>query len=185
MVLLRLFDGHNYPVHDTRPTFKFLDYTTLFARAAAWFADKSWPRRGVDLDGFLDGGPWQPMDAFYTCHYEHCLTHIVYEASYVNHSREQCARDAHFQRGERQAVSPHCQKHKPPCLLQVPLRPKCYSSLHKLMKSLARCADSCRKVSPPILCLTSSQRSTPASSAASTSLLPVSYDRNKSTLQLS
>lgn len=37
------------------------DHQTTFARAVAWFKDWSSPKRGIDLDNFLESGPFQRM----------------------------------------------------------------------------------------------------------------------------
>lgn len=37
------------------------DHQTTFARAVAWFNDWSSPKRGIDLDNFLESGPFQRM----------------------------------------------------------------------------------------------------------------------------
>lgn len=37
------------------------DHQTVFARAVAWFKDWSSPKRGIDLDNFLESGPFERM----------------------------------------------------------------------------------------------------------------------------
>lgn len=47
-------------INSTRLELKADDHQTSFARAAAWFSDWG-PRRGVDLDNFLEAGPFRRM----------------------------------------------------------------------------------------------------------------------------
>lgn len=47
-------------INSTRLELKANDHQTSFARAAAWFGDWG-PKRGVDLDNFLEAGPFQRM----------------------------------------------------------------------------------------------------------------------------
>lgn len=101
-----------------RAFFAMYDHGTTVARALAWFSE--WPRKGAHLDNFIGSGEYAPMDASHTCHHDHCLIHITYEAADVNVSREDCCREARRLRRQNAADVPeHCSAHQPPCLMQV------------------------------------------------------------------
>lgn len=53
-------------INSTRLELKADDHQTSFARAAAWFSDWG-PKRGVDLDNFLEAGPFQRMVSSAPC----------------------------------------------------------------------------------------------------------------------
>ena len=57
--------------HFQRSIYKFDDHSTLLGRAVAWFA--KWPRIGVELDDFLECGPFKPLDALYLCYHGLCI----------------------------------------------------------------------------------------------------------------
>ena len=106
------------PSGDPRAFWTMGDHGTTVVRALAWFSE--WlPRKGVDLDNFLGSG-FAPKDASHTCHHDHCLIHITYEAAHVNARRDECIREARRLRAQNAADVPeHCSKHQPPCLMQV------------------------------------------------------------------
>ena len=112
-------DQEKYAVPGTpRSFFSMYDHATTMVRALAWFSE--WPRTGVQLDNFIGCGKFAPMDASHTCHHDHCIIHITYEAADVNVSREDCCREARALRQQNAADVPeHCSKHQPPCLMQV------------------------------------------------------------------
>ena len=101
----------------SRAFYSYSDHTTTLARAKAWFSQ--WPRTGVQLDNFLDCGPFQAMDASHLCHHDHCIIHVIYEAAHTNIDRCECQRTAKRLRQEGKDVPEHCDKHEPPCLMQV------------------------------------------------------------------
>ena len=100
-----------------RAVYTYSDHTTSLARTKAWFSQ--WPRRGVELDNFLECGPFSPMDASHRCHQKHCIIHLVLEGAHTNVDRCDCQILARFLRREGREVPEHCDKHNPPCLLQV------------------------------------------------------------------
>lgn len=117
-LLMRLFSPEKCPTIDfARLAYRYADHTSTFARALTWF--QQWPRRGIDLDNFLGYGPFTPIDASHLCHHNHCIVHIAYEGSHVNQDRRQCIEQARSLRTNRMAVPANCDKHQPPCLLQV------------------------------------------------------------------
>ena len=89
------------------------------ARSIAWFG--TWPRSGIELDNFLECGPFDRMDGSHLCHHGLCVNpnHIVYEPSYVNQDRARCYDLALALRRDCAKVPPSCAKHSPPCMLQV------------------------------------------------------------------
>lgn len=118
--LLALFDGRNFPPFDARrASYSYADHSTAMARAAAWYSE--WPRTGIELDNFLNCGPYGRMDASHLCHQKHCINsdHIIYELAIVNQDRNFCCEYAKFLRQEGRAVPEHCDKHEPPCLMHV------------------------------------------------------------------
>ena len=112
-------DQEKYAAPGTpRSFFSMYDHATTMVRALAWFSQ--WPRTGVQLDNFIGCGKFAPMDASHTCHHDHCIIHITYEAADVNVSRTDCCREARALRQQNAADVPeHCSKHQPPCLMQV------------------------------------------------------------------
>lgn len=107
-----------YRAADDSQVFRYSDHTTAAARAAAWFGQ--WPRSGVELDNFLECGPFQRMDGSHLCHNRLCIlpSHIAYEPAVVNESRAECSERARFLRVHGRAVPPTCGRHDPPCLMQ-------------------------------------------------------------------
>ena len=103
----------------TRLRYQYADHCTAYARALAWFSQ--WPRTGLQLDNFLGNGPYKPMDASHNCHHDTCIIHITYEAAHINHSRKACCDFARKLRreGKEEELPEQCDKHDPPCLLQV------------------------------------------------------------------
>ncbi|MDI1490065.1 MAG: hypothetical protein OHK93_001264 [Ramalina farinacea] len=101
---------------DPRAWHSYSDHATSLPRALAWFSQ--WPRTGIQLDNFIGCGPFKPMDASHLCHHEHCIVHLVYEPSPINHSRNACKERARFLRAESRDVPEHCDQHDPPCLMQ-------------------------------------------------------------------
>ena len=112
-------DKEKYAAPGTpRAFFSMYDHATTVVRALAWFSE--WPRTGVQLDNFIGCGKFTPMDASHTCHHDHCIVHITYEAADKNTKREDCRREARALRQQNAADVPeHCSKHQPPCLMQV------------------------------------------------------------------
>ncbi|KAI1455683.1 hypothetical protein F4805DRAFT_459516 [Annulohypoxylon moriforme] len=98
--------------------FKHSDHVTSLARAIAWFGE--WPRSGIQLDNFLECGPFQRMDASHRCHTSLCVNpaHIVYETARLNLGRQDCQREAVRLRIQGRDVPPACDRHDPPCLMQ-------------------------------------------------------------------
>ncbi len=118
MELLRVFENNDIHLRGMgRAQYSHSDHATTLARAAAWFM--KWPRTGLELDNFLGGGPFKPMDASHTCHHEHCIVHVTYEPADVNLDRSDCCSQARLLRQDSRVVPEHCSKHTPPCLMQV------------------------------------------------------------------
>ena len=59
------------------------------------------------------------MDASYTCYYNSCIVHIVFDPANINHDRKECCETAIRLRREGKPIPEHCEKYNPPCLLQV------------------------------------------------------------------
>lgn len=117
-VLMDRFRRHNYPGADgPRASYSSGDHSTSLARAFVWF--NQWPRNGLELDNFIGGGPFKPMEASHLCHQAHCITHLTYEAANVNKDRQDCAQRAKSLRAQGEEVPAACSRHEPPCLLQV------------------------------------------------------------------
>ncbi|ETS81475.1 hypothetical protein PFICI_06477 [Pestalotiopsis fici W106-1] len=109
----------NWPLASSgRLMFKYSDHTTTAARAIAWYS--KWPRSGIELDNFMECGPFKRMDGSHLCHNLFCITpsHIVYEPTTVNQARNECFQRARFLRNENRAVPDRCDQHDPPCLMQ-------------------------------------------------------------------
>ena len=86
-------DKEKYAAPGTpRAFYSMYDHATTVVRTLAWFSE--WPRSGVQLDNFIGCGKFAPMDASHTCHHDHCIVHITYEAADMNISREECRREA-------------------------------------------------------------------------------------------
>ena len=118
--IMELFNNERCPpAGSARLTYQYSDHQVKFARAAAWFEDRTWPRRGVDLDIFLGDGPYKPMDASHLCHHDDCIIHITYEPANVNQDRKRCRLRAQQMRQRGENVPEKCGEHNPPCLMQV------------------------------------------------------------------
>ncbi|KAF2963283.1 hypothetical protein GQX73_g10294 [Xylaria multiplex] len=118
-VIACLLEFENCPLIDSdRSVYAFDDHTTTAARAIAWFG--SWPRTGIELDNFIETGPYRRNDGSHRCHNPLCLnpSHIVFEPTWYNLHRQQCQKEACFLRSEGRDVPPHCGLHSPPCLMQ-------------------------------------------------------------------
>jgi len=133
--------------HSDRLMFQYGDHTTTFLRALAWFGDQTWPRNGIELDNFLSCGPYKPMDASHLCHHDHCLVHVVYESTDINQTRKSCHQQARDLRASGLDIPGVCDKHSPPCLLQVCVLPWV---MWASANPTACCLDHLRGVSYPI-----------------------------------
>ncbi|KAI4603666.1 hypothetical protein KJ359_003483 [Pestalotiopsis sp. 9143b] len=114
-----MLNERNWPLaSSSRLMFKYSDHTTTAARAIGWFG--KWPRSGIELDNFLECGPYKRMDGSHLCHNLFCITpsHIVYESCTANQARNDCFQRARFLRNENRAVPDRCDQHDPPCLMQ-------------------------------------------------------------------
>ena len=101
-----------------RASIQLYGHGTTVARAVAWFYHCK--RRGIDLDNFIDCGPFKRMDASHTCHHEYCIIHITWEDTDTNRlSRIDCCTEARRLRQEGKEVPEYCSQHRPPCLMQV------------------------------------------------------------------
>lgn len=100
---------------------KIDDHQTTFARALSWFRDWAPPRRGIDLDNFLEAGAWRRYDGSHLCGHGLCVNwnHVLYEPASVNHERELCFEEARQLRRTGHPVPPCCRRHGEPCLLQL------------------------------------------------------------------
>ncbi|KAI1346358.1 hypothetical protein F5Y01DRAFT_319799 [Xylaria sp. FL0043] len=117
--LAGLLKFENCPLVDSgRAMYRYDDHKTMLARAIAWFKD--WPRTGVQLDTFLESGPYQRHDGSHLCHNPLCVnpSHIVYEPTSYNIRRQECQKRASFLRTYGQDVPSGCCLHEPPCLMQ-------------------------------------------------------------------
>ena len=118
--IMDLFDAEKCPFAGSgRLTYQYSDHATSFVRAAVWFRDEHWPRKGVELDNFLGGGPFKPMDASHLCHHDACIIHTTYEPAHINQDRKNCSIEAQSLRQQGLSVAERCDKHNPPCLMQV------------------------------------------------------------------
>ncbi|KAI1734489.1 hypothetical protein F4680DRAFT_453889 [Xylaria scruposa] len=114
-----LLTFENTPLIDSdRSMYAHDDHITTTARAIAWFAH--WPRTGVQLDNFLEVGPYQRNDGSHRCHNPLCInpSHLVLEPTWYNIGRQACQKRASFLRGQGCEVPPECHLHDPPCLMQ-------------------------------------------------------------------
>lgn len=160
---------------DPRAWHSYSDHATSLPRALAWFSQ--WPRTGIQLDNFIGCGPFKPMDASHLCHHEHCIVHLVYEPSPINHSRNACKERARFLRAESRDVPEHCDQHDPPCLMQV--RRSEYSEICLwLTHDIIACFPYIdRSLLYPVRCPATSSRAGSLTSDASTSTIFFSYVR--------
>ncbi|KAJ3573947.1 hypothetical protein NPX13_g4523 [Xylaria arbuscula] len=106
------------PIDSDRSLYKYDDHMTTLARAVAWFAN--WPRTGIQLDNFLEVGPYRRNDGSHLCHNPLCInpSHLVLESTSDNVGRLACQKQASFLRSEGREVPPECNLHQPPCLMQ-------------------------------------------------------------------
>lgn len=151
------------------------DHAVHWARAAAWFNSRSWPRTGIAFDGFLSIGPYTPKDGSHLCHHGHCINqhHLVYEDSGVNTSRARCSSGAQDMRLLGMGIPKHCARHDPPCLLQV--RALMKSGNRKTDGALECCLDHLRIISDPILHLPQGKRSSTDPDPVDASGSPLSH----------
>lgn len=120
MVIMKLFNNDKSPTAGSgRLSYQYKDHATAFVRARAWFSEESWPRIGIELDNFLEGGPFKPMDASHLCHHDDCIVHITWEPANINHDRKLCRALARYLRQQGGLVPECCNKYNPPCLMQV------------------------------------------------------------------
>ena len=175
-------DKEKYAAPGTpRAFFSMYDHATTVVRARAWFSE--WPRSGVQLDNFIGSGKFAPMDASHTCHHDHCIVHITYEAADKNTKREECRREARALRQQNAADVPeHCSRHQPPCLMQVgnstdPERTQ--------LTAIAYCAVDFRSILYPICGPPTSQTNGRRPAGTSAETLPVCYVRDPTSLYLS
>ena len=118
--VMDLFDADKCPTAGSgRLSYQYSDHATAFVRAVAWFEDKKWPRTGAELDNFLGAGPFKPMDASHLCHHDDCIIHITYEPAHINQDRKTCCMEAQSLRQQGLFIPEYCDKHDPPCLMQV------------------------------------------------------------------
>ncbi|KAI0188352.1 hypothetical protein EV127DRAFT_513098 [Xylaria flabelliformis] len=118
-MLAGLLTFENAPLIDSdRSMYAHDDHITTTARAIAWFA--RWPRTGIQLDNFLEVGPYQRNDGSHRCHNPLCInpSHLVLESTGYNIGRQVCQKQASFLRGQGREVPPECHLHDPPCLMQ-------------------------------------------------------------------
>ena len=115
--LMETFDDYQLPSGGSgRAWYSYSDHATTLARALAWYGE---PRRGADLDNFIDCGPYKRKDGSHLCHHEHCIIHVTYELADINWDRWNCCLEARFLRQDGREVPEHCTKYSPPCLMQV------------------------------------------------------------------
>lgn len=115
--LMKVFQDHELLSRGSnRAWYSYSDHATTLARALAWYGE---PRRGADLDNFIDCGPYKRKDGSHLCHHEHCIIHLTYELAEINWDRWNCCLEARFLRQDGKEVPEHCTKHSPPCLMQV------------------------------------------------------------------
>lgn len=118
--LMAVFKNHKPPTGgSSRAWYAYSDHATSMARAHGWYEDCHRPRTGVELDNFLGCGPYKPIDGSHLCHHEHCIIHVVHESAAVNVDRWNCCLEARFLRQDGRQVLEHCEKHSPPCMMQV------------------------------------------------------------------
>ncbi|KAI1366954.1 hypothetical protein F5Y08DRAFT_109276 [Xylaria arbuscula] len=103
---------------EQKKLYKYDDHMTTLARAVAWFAN--WPRTGIQLDNFLEVGPYRRNDGSHLCHNPLCInpSHLVLESTSDNVGRLACQKQASFLRSQGREVPPECNLHQPPCLMQ-------------------------------------------------------------------
>lgn len=120
MDVIGVFDLENRPSEKVRCLkYHYAHHATTFARALVWFTQGIWPRSSLHLDNFMGYGPYQLMNASHTCHHDWCILHVTYEPVYINIDRKVCCESSRRMRREGREIPKHCDKHSPPCLLQV------------------------------------------------------------------
>lgn len=130
--LIRSLAHEDYPhAGSERLELKIDDHQTTFARALSWFRDWDPPRRGIDLDNFLEAGAWRRHDGSHLCGHGLCVNwnHVLYEPASVNHEREPCFEEARQLRRAGQPVPWGCKRHEEPCLLQLAALTNCEATL--------------------------------------------------------
>jgi len=107
-----------------------------FARAIAWFLT-DWPRRAAELDQLLSGQsidlPWEEMHGSHRCHHGLCINpnHILWDPKFTNFEKNGCYTAAQKLR-QYQHLPAECNKHDPPCLLQVRMH-HCLESMSRIL----------------------------------------------------
>lgn len=130
--LIRSLAPEDYPhAGSERLELKIDDHQTTFARALSWFRGWDQPRRGIDLDNFLEAGAWRRHDGSHLCGHGLCVNwnHVLYEPASVNLERESCFEEARQLRRAGQPVPPRCGRHREPCLLQLAALTNCEATL--------------------------------------------------------
>ena len=123
--LIANFRHENCPVtrNVSQLRFEIRGYSTLFAKSIAWFS--TWPRDAVELEEFADlCQSDQVRTTALLCHQSCCINphHIIREDRHNHLTRNACVRDAQALRRCGCPIPSHCERHDPPCLLQVPVK---------------------------------------------------------------
>lgn len=100
---------------------KIGDHHCKLARASAWFSEDKWPRTGIELDNFMEIGPFQRHDGSHRCSQGFCIvpSHATFDTIDENEGRAGCADEAQGLRKQNKPIPRHCDRHNPPCFLQV------------------------------------------------------------------
>lgn len=118
--IMDLFDADKCPIAGSKQlSYQYSDHASAFQRAVAWFQDKQWPRNGIELDNFVGDGLFKPMDVSHLCHHDDWIIHITYKPAHVNQDWKSCCIEAQSLCQQRLPVLECCDKHNPPCLMQV------------------------------------------------------------------
>ena len=144
MDLMESLDCDNCPLGKSeRPRYKYADHSTTISRAGAWFNSSAWPRRGIDVDNFIDSNTYQSFDGSHLCHHDNCINplHLLYEPTWVNFERIECKQHAISLRSQGKPIPERCSKHEVGCLMQVSNIATLYSTCSKLMFWLVGCLD--------------------------------------------
>ncbi|KAI4196474.1 MAG: hypothetical protein LQ348_002305 [Seirophora lacunosa] len=119
-ILLRTTRPEQLPTQHSQPMmYDYIDHTTALTLAAAWFRSDDWPHNGFAFDNFLGCHLYRSMSASHLCGQEHCLTHVMYEATETKQDRVNCVQQAKAARRRGHDITPACSVHNPPCYLQV------------------------------------------------------------------